>query len=70
MGLPRRIWVYPEEYGFTPEEYGFTPEEFSERWFFFVYTPQAAQAYYVWIRASEVIWSEYTSMISVLSDTK
>ena len=22
--------------------------------------PQAAQAHYVWVRASEVIWSEYT----------
>ena len=43
------------KYGSAPEEYGFTPEEFSERWFFLVYNPQAAQAYYVWIRASEVI---------------
>ena len=32
--------------------------------------PQAARAYYVWIPASEVIWSEYTSMIGVLSDAK
>ena len=32
--------------------------------------PQAAQEDYVWIRASEVNWSEYTSMISVLSDAK
>jgi len=31
---------------------------------------QAAQAHYVWVRASEVIWSEYTRIISVLSDTK
>ena len=30
--------------------------------------PQAAQAHYVWVRASEVIWSEYTRIISVLSD--
>ena len=33
-------------------------------------TPQAAQALYVWVRASEVIWSEYTRIISVLSDAK
>ena len=33
-------------------------------------TPQAAQAHYVWVRASEVIWSEYTRIISVLSDAK
>jgi len=32
--------------------------------------PQAAQAHYVWVRASEVIWSEYTRIISVLSDAK
>ena len=31
---------------------------------------QAAQAHYVWVRASEVIWSEYTGIISVLSDAK
>ena len=31
---------------------------------------QAAQAHYVWVRASEVIWSEYTRVISVLSDVK
>ena len=31
---------------------------------------QAAQAHYVWVRASEVIWSEYTRIISVLSDAK
>ena len=31
---------------------------------------QAAQAYYVWVRASEVIWSKYTRIISVLSDAK
>ena len=30
--------------------------------------PQAAQAHYVWVWASEVIWSEYTRIISVLSD--
>ena len=30
----------------------------------------AAQAYYVWVRASEVVWSEYTRIISVLSDAK
>ena len=28
---------------------------------------QAAQAHYVWVRASEVIWSEYTRIITVLS---
>ena len=33
-------------------------------------TTQAAQAYYVWIRASEVIWLAHTSMISVLSDAE
>ena len=27
---------------------------------------QAAQVHYVWVRASEVIWSEYTRIISVL----
>ena len=32
--------------------------------------PQAAQAHHVWVRASEVIWSEYTRIISVLSDAK
>ena len=32
--------------------------------------PQAAQAHYVWVRASEVIWSEYTRIIGVLSDAK
>ena len=32
--------------------------------------PQAAQAHYVWVRDSEVIWSEYTRIISVLSDAK
>ena len=32
--------------------------------------PQAAQAHYVWVRASEVIWSEYTRIISVLCDAK
>ena len=31
---------------------------------------QAAQGHYVWVRASEVIWSEYTRIISVLSDAK
>ena len=31
---------------------------------------QAAQAHYLWVRASEVIWSEYTRIISVLSDAK
>ena len=31
---------------------------------------QAAQAHYVWAPASEVIWSEYTRIISVLSDAK
>ena len=30
----------------------------------------AAQAHYVWVRASEVIWSEYTRIISALSDAK
>ena len=33
-------------------------------------SPQAAQGHYVWVRASEVIWSEYTRIISVLSDAK
>ena len=32
--------------------------------------PQAAQAHDVWVRASEVIWSEYTRIISVLSDAQ
>ena len=32
--------------------------------------PQAAQAHHVWVRASEVIWSEYTRIISILSDAK
>ena len=27
---------------------------------------QAAQVHYVWVQASEVIWSEYTIIISVL----
>ena len=27
---------------------------------------EAAQAHYVWVRALEVIWSEYTRIISVL----
>ena len=31
---------------------------------------QAAQAHYVWVQASEVIWSEYTRIINVLSDAK
>ena len=31
---------------------------------------QAAQAHYLWVRASDVIWSEYTRIISVLSDAK
>ena len=31
---------------------------------------QAAQAHHVWVRASELIWSEYTRIISVLSDAK
>ena len=31
---------------------------------------QAAQAHYLWVRASEVIRSEYTRIISVLSDAK
>ena len=31
---------------------------------------QAAQAHYVWVRASEVIWSEFSRIISVLSDAK
>ena len=31
------------------------------------HAPQAAQAHYVWVRASEVIWSEYTRIITVLS---
>ena len=31
---------------------------------------QAAQAHYVWVRASEVMWSEYTRIISLLSDAK
>ena len=32
--------------------------------------PQAAQAHYLWVGASEVIWWEYTRIISVLSDAK
>ena len=32
--------------------------------------PQAAQAHYMWVPASEVIWSEYTRIISVVSDAK
>ena len=32
--------------------------------------PQATQAHYVWVRAPEVIWSEYTRIISGLSDAK
>ena len=36
---------------------------------FFIPT-QAAQAHYLWVRVSEVIWSEYTRIISVLSDAK
>ena len=32
--------------------------------------PQAAQAHYAWVRASEVIWSENTRIITVLSDVK
>ena len=32
--------------------------------------PQAAQAQYMWVRASEVIWPEYTRIISVLSDAR
>ena len=35
-----------------------------------IMTPQAAQAHYSWVRASEVIWWEYTRIISVLSDAK
>ena len=31
--------------------------------------PQAAQAQF-WVRDSEVIWSKYTRIISVLSDAK
>ena len=31
---------------------------------------QAAQAHYLWVRASEVIWWAYTRIISVLSDAK
>ena len=31
---------------------------------------QAAQAHYWWVRASEVIWWEYTRIIRVLSDAK
>ena len=40
------------------------------RLLFLLFVPQAAQAHYVWVRASEVIWSEYTRIISVLSDAK
>ena len=36
----------------------------------FAVLAQAAQAHYVWVRASEVIWSGYTRIISVLSDAK
>ena len=56
---------------------------FSKSWIFLIrqslvqvdsaptsFLPQAAQAHYVWVRASEVIWSEYTRIISVLSDAK
>ena len=49
----------------------------SESFFFFKnavlglrVSAQAAQAHYVWVRPSEVIWSEYTRIISVLSDAK
>ena len=42
--------------------------EVSER--FSEVLPQVAQAHYLWVRASEVIWSEYTRIISVLSDAK
>ena len=38
--------------------------------FFWNLQSQAAEAHYVWVRASEVIWSEYTRIISVLSDAK
>ena len=30
--------------------------------------PTGSQAHYVWVRASEVIWSQHTRIISVLSD--
>ena len=33
-------------------------------------TTQATQAHYVWVRASEVVWSEDTRIITVLSDAK
>ena len=33
-------------------------------------TAQAAQEHYLWVPASEVIWSEYTRIISLLSDAK
>ena len=38
--------------------------------FFRLRGPQAAQAHYLWVRASEVIWSVYTRIISALSDAK
>ena len=34
------------------------------------HSEQAAQAHYLWVRASAVIWSEYTRIISVVSDAK
>ena len=37
---------------------------------FNIVASQAAQALYLWVRASEVIWSEYTRIISVLSNAK
>ena len=39
-------------------------------WIVLSVPPQVAQAHYLWVRASEVIWSEYTRIISVLSDAK
>ena len=37
---------------------------------FLMVVSQAAQEHYLWVRASEVIWWEYTRIISVLSDDK
>ena len=63
--------TYNNEYRNLQHQYGFRwGNDSQHRHTRFLVKPQAAQAHYVWVRASEVIWSEDTRIITVLSDAK
>ena len=58
-------FAFPGNIDFADDDQGFDRCVYSSS-----VKPQAAQAHYLWVWASEVIQSEYTRIISVLSDAK